>query len=92
MKERIFWIFLFAVNTLAFAMYMTDKHKKNYGKRRISQALLTTLYLVGGSYGAFMGMLLFNHLWSNKVFSIGVPISLVLWLALIVVIKLFIND
>lgn len=89
MKEKIFWIFLFAVNTLAFAMYMTDKHKKHNRKRRISQALLTTLYLVGGSYGAFMGMLLFSHLWRNKVFSIGVPVSLVLWLALIVVIKLY---
>ena len=85
MAAKIFWIYLFVINVAAFVVYMADKNKEHYGRRRIPAALLTTLYVAGGAYGAFMAMVLFKHLWTEKNFATGVPICLVLWLALIVV-------
>lgn len=50
-----------AMNVLAFAAFGIDKAKAEAGRRRISEAALLMLALLGGSPGAYAGRAAFRH-------------------------------
>ena len=79
----LFYTFLFAINVTAFFCYAADKHRACYDMRRIPEALLLTLAIAGGAYGAGCGMLLFRHKTLHRAFLIVVPLFFVLWSALV---------
>jgi uncharacterized membrane protein YsdA (DUF1294 family) len=58
-----------AVNFLAFAAFGLDKAKAEAGKRRIPEADLLTLALLGGTPGAYAGRALFRHKTRKQPFS-----------------------
>lgn len=70
--------YIFVINVLAFFLYNRDKHCAVYGKRRIPEALLFFLAVIGGAFGAWMAMLMFRHKTEKPLFSIGVPIMLII--------------
>lgn len=58
-----------AINFAAFAAFGIDKMLAEAGRRRISEAKLLGLALVGGSPGAYAGRRLFRHKTRKQPFS-----------------------
>ena len=77
-------IYLLAVNALTFIVYGIDKYKAKHAKWRISEATLLLLAVVGGSIGAWCGMKVWHHKTMHKKFTYGVPVILLLQVALAV--------
>ena len=74
----ILLIYIFVVNVLAFFLFNNDKHRAVYVKRRIPEAVLFFFAIIGGAFGAWMAMLMFRHKTEKPLFSIGVPIMLII--------------
>jgi uncharacterized membrane protein YsdA (DUF1294 family) len=64
-------LYLGAVNLAAFAAFGADKRLARAGARRISEANLLALALVGGSPGAYAGRHLFRHKTRKQPFCAG---------------------
>jgi uncharacterized membrane protein YsdA (DUF1294 family) len=77
----LYW-YLLVINILAFVCYGLDKLKAKSNARRISERALLLLALVGGSVGAWLGMLVWRHKTKHAKFRFGVPILLLLQVAL----------
>ena len=76
--------YLLAINAIAFIMYGIDKYKAKKAKWRISEATLLLLAVLGGSIGAWMGMKVWHHKTMHKKFKYGIPIIIILQVALAV--------
>ncbi len=72
----IILIYLELVNLTAFALYGADKLRARRGRRRIPEATLILIAVIGGSIGALGGMYLFRHKTRKPRFSVGVPVIL----------------
>ena len=75
-------IYLLAVNAATFFVYGIDKYKAKHAKWRISEATLLLLAAFGGSVGAWLGMKVWRHKTMHKKFKYGVPVILILQVAL----------
>ena len=78
---KFFYIYLLVINVVAFCLYGLDKWKAKHNRWRISEATLILSAVIGGSLGAFCGMNLFRHKTKHKKFMIGVPVILVIQIA-----------
>lgn len=76
--------YLLAVNSLTFLLYGIDKYKAKKGRWRISEATLLTMAAIGGSIGAWAGMRTWHHKTMHKKFKYGIPIIIILQVALAV--------
>ena len=76
--------YLLAVNIATFLLYGIDKYKAKKNKWRISEATLLTMAAIGGSIGAWAGMRLWHHKTMHKKFKYGIPIIIILQVALAV--------
>lgn len=81
---EILYIYLFIINLISFLLYCWDKHKAIYGQRRIPEAVLWMLAIIGGPYGALMGMILFHHKTRHMSFLTIIPICFTLWICVLV--------
>jgi len=83
---QILIIYLIMINIATFFYFGVDKIKASLAKRRISEKMLWTLSLVGGSLGGILGMYFFRHKTKKLSFQIimaiilAVQICLVVWL------------
>lgn len=84
----VLFTYLFVINVTTYFVYVSDKHRAYYDKRRIPEALLLLLAIIGGAYGAMFAMLLFRHKTLHRSFMIAVPLSLVVWAAVLVLLKI----
>lgn len=75
---KIILIYLAAVNLVTFVMYGIDKYKAKKAKWRIPEATLLLMATIGGSIGAWVGMLVWHHKTLHKKFKYGVPAILLL--------------
>ena len=82
---RLLLYYLAAVNLLTFLAYGIDKRKavrngqrSKRQSRRIPEATLLLLALLGGSPAALLAMYLFRHKTLHKKFRYGVPAILLL--------------
>ena len=75
--------YLVLVNALAFVLMLTDKLKAKKGAWRIPEATLLGTAALGGSIGAIAGMYLFRHKTRHIKFTLGLPLILVLQLAVV---------
>ena len=82
MEEAI--CYLIAVNIATFLLYGIDKYKAKRSKWRISEATLLTMAAIGGSIGAWAGMQLWHHKTMHKKFKYGLPVIIILQIALVV--------
>ena len=69
---------LFALNLITFIIYGIDKFKAKKAKWRISEATLILLAVIGGSFGAWLGLQVWRHKTQHKNFFIGIPMILTL--------------
>lgn len=76
-------IYLLAINVATFVTYGIDKWKAKKTKWRIREASLLLLAVLGGSVGAWLGMRVWHHKTQHKKFKYGVPVIIVVQLALI---------
>ena len=76
--------YLLAVNIASFLLYGIDKYKAKKGKWRISEATLLTMAAIGGSIGAWAGMRIWHHKTMHKKFKYGIPVIIILQVALAV--------
>ena len=81
---RIVVYYLIIINILTFLVYGIDKWKARNGKWRISEATLLLLAVIGGSVGAWAGMSVWHHKTLHKKFRYGVPLILIIQVALII--------
>lgn len=80
---RLILLYLLCLNLLTFLVFGIDKWKAQHGRWRISEASLLTLAVIGGSLGAWLGMKTFHHKTLHRKFALGVPLILVLQVALL---------
>ena len=82
MFGRILIVYLLLANVIAFAMYGIDKRKAMKDQWRIPEKTLLLAALIGGSFGAFVGMQVFHHKTKHWKFILGVPACMILHVAL----------
>ena len=75
---------LLASNIATFLLYGIDKYKAKKNKWRISEATLLTMAAIGGSIGAWAGMRLWHHKTMHKKFKYGIPLIIIMQVALAV--------
>jgi len=76
-------IYLLAINVFAFFLYGTDKWKAKRSKWRIPEAPLLGMAVIGGSIGAWLGMKVWHHKTMHKKFKYGIPLILMIQIALV---------
>ena len=76
-------IYLAVINVVAFFMYGIDKWKAKRSKWRVPEATLLLMAVLGGSLGAWLGMKVWHHKTLHKKFRYGVPIIIIVQIALI---------
>ena len=84
---HIIILYLVAINVVTFLLYGIDKYKAQRSKWRIPEAVLLGLAVVGGSIGAWLGMLVWRHKTQHKKFKYGIPLILALQIALLVLVS-----
>lgn len=75
--RNAFFIYLAAVNLLAFILYALDKEKAKNGAWRIPESRLIGIAVIGGSLGALLGMQIMRHKTQHTKFVVTVPLALV---------------
>lgn len=81
---NIILYYLLAVNIATFFLYGIDKYKARKGRWRISEATLLLMAVIGGCIGAWAGMRLWHHKTMHKKFKYGIPIIIIIQVALAV--------
>ena len=75
--------YFITVNVLGLVLFGIDKWKAKHDKWRISEATLLSVTAIGGSIGAWVGMKVWHHKTMHKKFKYGIPLVMVLQLALL---------
>lgn len=81
---KLLIVYLMIINALAFFLMLTDKQKAAKKAWRIPEATLMGVAAIGGSLGAILGMQLFRHKTRHIKFAVGLPVLLILQIALLV--------
>ena len=89
--------YLAVVNVATFFVYGIDKRRSTSGrlpptgrkkakesKRRISEATLLELAVIGGSIGAWLAMKTWHHKTLHRKFRYGIPLILIAQIALFI--------
>ena len=76
-------VYLAVINVVTFFMYGIDKWKAKRSKWRITEATLLFIAVIGGSFGAWLGMQVWHHKTLHKKFRYGVPLILIAQIALL---------
>lgn len=75
---------IIAVNVITFVVYGIDKLKAKKGKRRVPEATLLLLAIVGGSVGAWCGVKVWHHKTMHVKFKYGIPLIMAMHALLLV--------
>ena len=84
--------YLLAINVATFLVYGIDKLKAKRAKWRITEATMLLLAAAGGSIGAWLGMKVWHHKTLHMKFRYGVPLILLLQIALIAYLHISLAD
>ncbi len=75
-------IYLFIINGVAFSITGLDKSAAVHKRYRVPEKTLFILAIVGGSPGLYLAMFFFRHKTKHASFRIGIPLIIVIQLAL----------
>ncbi|MBO4849541.1 MAG: DUF1294 domain-containing protein [Prevotella sp.] len=81
--QRLLLIYYVVTNVATFLTFGIDKWKAKRSKQRIREAALLVLAVLGGSFGAWMGMQVFHHKTMHKKFKYGIPAFIIVHLVII---------
>ena len=74
------------ISAVAMILTIADKHKAVKGKYRISEDMLLTIALIGGAAAEYITMQCIRHKTQHKKFMIGLPLMILLQIALIILV------
>lgn len=74
-------LFFILVNIIAILLMKRDKQYAENGERRIKEATLLIVAIVGGSLGMYYAMFKYKHKTLHNKFSIGIPVIMVIQFA-----------
>lgn len=81
---EFFIYYIIAINIVTFFVYGIDKLKAKKGWWRIPESTLLLLAAIGGSIGAWFGMMIWRHKTKHLKFQIGVPAIFILQMSLLI--------
>lgn len=81
---EIILYYLLTINIFTMYTFFLDKSKAKNHKWRIKERTLFFLSIIGGSLGALLGMKLFKHKTKHWYFKYGIPVILIIQIALVV--------
>lgn len=84
--RHIVLVYLVIINLVTFIMYGIDKLQAPKTKWRISETMLLELAVIGGSFGAWLGMKTWHHKTMYKKFKYGIPAIIIIQLLIIIII------
>ena len=84
-KEAL--LYLLVINILGFFAMGLDKHKAKMGSWRIPENTLFGFCFLGGGIGTIAGMYTFRHKTKKKLFTIGMPLVVVLQILIVIYFK-----
>ncbi len=84
---RIVILYLGAINVVTFLLYGIDKFKAKRSRWRIPESVLLGVAVVGGSIGAWLGMMVWRHKTQHNKFKYGIPLILALQIALLIMVS-----
>ena len=76
-------VFLILINLIAIILMKKDKEFAESGQRRVREATLLIVALIGGSLGMYYAMFKCKHKTLHNKFSIGIPVIIVIQFAYI---------
>ncbi|MBO5321922.1 MAG: DUF1294 domain-containing protein [Clostridia bacterium] len=79
--------YLLIINFISVIVCIFDKHRAKKGGYRVPESTLFTLCLMGGSVGMYFMMRLVRHKTRHKRFMIGIPLIIILQIAVLLVVK-----
>ncbi|KAB1439346.1 DUF1294 domain-containing protein [Candidatus Galacturonibacter soehngenii] len=85
MNQLIFFLILYfcLINIVGLSFMRIDKQKARRHQWRISEKTFFIIAIVGGSLGSLCGMYLFRHKTKHKAFVLGIPLILILHIAIL---------
>ncbi len=78
---------LILMNAAGFLLMLVDKAHAKKKLRRIPEAVLFTVAMIGGSLGIFLGIYTCRHKTRHLNFVIGIPLILMVQVALLLLTK-----
>lgn len=81
--KYILALYLIVINVTAFAMMGIDKNRAKRHEWRISEVRLFVSAVLGGGFGAVLGMYFFRHKTKHWYFVVGMPLIMILNFAII---------
>ena len=85
-----FWqVYLLEINVVALLLSAIDKACARKAIWRVSEVTLLLSAVLGGSVGLLLGILLFRHKTKHLRFSLGLPVMLLMHIALLVLLYLY---
>ena len=88
--EKILLVYLFIISIITVILTIYDKIAARKRKYRISEATLILCGIFGGAVAELVTMLLIRHKTRHLRFMIGLPLILILQIAVIVSVCIFI--
>lgn len=73
-----FSIYIALINIIGFLVMYIDKSKAKKGSYRISEKTIFIIALVLGAIGVYLGMYEFRHKTKHSLFTVGIPICIVI--------------
>ena len=77
-------VYFIIMNAVGFIIMGMDKRRAKNHAFRIPEATLFTIAVIGGSLGSIIGMYYFHHKTRHWYFVYGMPLILILQVALLV--------
>lgn len=74
-------VFLLCMNFAGFLLMLSDKRRAIRGSWRISERTLFLVAIFGGSLGSILGMWLFHHKTRHWYFVVGMPLIMLIQIA-----------
>lgn len=82
--RRILYVWLLLMSLVLFVTMGADKRRAVKGLRRVPEARLFALALLGGAVGGWLGMYAFRHKTKHWNFILGFPLIVLIQLGLCV--------
>lgn len=67
-------IYLIVINLDAFLLMRSDKRRAQQGRRRVPEATLFLVAVLGGSPGVMLAMRRYSHKTLHSSFTVGMPL------------------
>lgn len=73
---KLLLVYLLIINAIGFVLMLADKYSAQNKMRRIPEATLIGVAVIGGSLGTWAGMFAVRHKTRHLKFMLGIPVIL----------------